>query len=80
MYLAEEGTPDALGYLIPSGRMVAIEVKTKTGKLRPAQEKWLADAKAAGVLCIVVRTPSEALDALVAERKSSGTRRRLDTD
>ena len=49
--------------------MVAIEVKTAIGKLRPAQEKWIAKAREAGVLCIVARSPAEAILALVEERK-----------
>ena len=67
--MAEAGTPDAIGYIRDgSGRMVAIEVKTSSGKLSLTQEEWMANAQAAGVLCIVARSPEDAIVSLLADR------------
>jgi VRR-NUC domain len=37
------------------GRLLAIECKTKDGKLRPEQQNWLCDVTQAGGMAIVVR-------------------------
>jgi hypothetical protein len=70
MRFAGSGTPDALGYVRDgSGRLLAIEIKTPDGKLRPAQKEWMMRATSAGALCIVARTQQEALEALRDDRK-----------
>lgn len=38
------------------GRMFVIEVKTKTGRLSPEQEKWRAVLEAKGVIYILARS------------------------
>ena len=57
---AIRGVPDILGYLYSTGRMVALEVKTKTGRLRPDQETFLKKAQKHHVVCAVVRSSWEA--------------------
>lgn len=54
------GSPDILGVLAPSGRLIAIEVKTPTGKLSEHQEVWLTEAKELGALAGVVRSLEDA--------------------
>ena len=48
------------------GRLIAMEVKGKVGKLKPSQVSALADAIVHGLPMYVVRTPEDALDALHA--------------
>lgn len=54
---------DLLVYDRQTGRLVMMEVKTKTGKLTKSQEAMLM----AGWPLRIVRTPQEALDAATAE-------------
>jgi hypothetical protein len=63
---AINGVPDILGYLYSSGRMVALEVKTATGRTSPAQDAFIGKASQAGVVCAVVRSPLEAFQVLQA--------------
>lgn len=49
------GTADILGCL-DDGRMLAIEVKTKTGQLRPEQKLFLQEIKLRGGLSLVARS------------------------
>jgi hypothetical protein len=58
------GTPDVLVVLPPSGRLVGLEAKSDSGRLRPAQAAWRQAAEAAGALYWVVRDVSD-LDALL---------------
>lgn len=44
----ERGTPDRLA-LLPGGRLMLVELKTKTGRLSPAQTVWHAKAAALGI-------------------------------
>jgi hypothetical protein len=59
VHLAPKGTPDIVGYIAPSGRMFGIEIKSDTGKVKPAQREWMNGARAAGVLVAVCRTAQE---------------------
>jgi hypothetical protein len=54
------GSSDILGILAPTGRFIALEVKTAKGKTSPAQEAWLAEARALGAVAGVVRSIDEA--------------------
>ena len=62
--VAPAGTPDVLGYLPPTGRGIAVECKTGSGKANKAQAAWHERARAAGVLVLVVRDVRELVDAL----------------
>ena len=57
---APGGTPDIF-VVLRGGRLVGLEVKTATGKLRPSQEAWAARAERHGVPYAVVRGVFEAL-------------------
>jgi hypothetical protein len=48
------GVPDILGSW--EGRPLAIEVKTKTGKVSPEQKKFIEDALARGWIAFVARS------------------------
>ena len=58
------GSPDLVGILRPSGRMIAVEVKVPGRKPEEHQEAWHRAARAAGALVIVAHSVQEALDAL----------------
>ena len=49
------------------GRLVALEVKTRTAKLKPSQVEALAESIVRGLPFFVVRTAEEALAALEAQ-------------
>jgi hypothetical protein len=53
-----DGWPDVTGCL-PGGRLLAIETKTRDGRLRPAQVACLESLKAAGALVIIARSVSD---------------------
>lgn len=51
------GLPDILGVLrCGTGRMFAIEVKTKKGQLEEKQQEWRARLEAAGVVYLLARS------------------------
>ncbi|RJQ25540.1 MAG: VRR-NUC domain-containing protein [Peptococcaceae bacterium] len=54
------GFSDLFGVAVGGGRAVFIEVKSKTGRLRPEQENFLAQMARAGALAGVARNPEEA--------------------
>ena len=57
---ASPGTPDLLCVELS----LWLEVKTGNGKPRPSQELWHARAKSKGLRVAIVRSVSEALDAV----------------
>lgn len=65
MQLAEEGTPDHV-VSSPNGLTTWLETKTPIGKLNDAQKTWHERAKRNGHRVAVVRTPAEALAAVMA--------------
>lgn len=65
-----DGVADILGCL-QGGRFLAIEVKSETGALRPAQRAWLARMQQLGALVVVARSAQEAV-AAVGGRHSDG--------
>ena len=68
--VAPAGTPDVLGYLPPTGRGIAVECKTGSGKANKDQVAWHERARAAGVLVLVVRDVRDLEQALEgAERR-----------
>jgi len=54
------GSPDLLGILAPSGRLVGLEVKAPKGTTTEHQELWLKEAQELGAVVGVVRSMDEA--------------------
>lgn len=52
------GIPDILGVL-PGGRLLAIEVKTKTGRVSDSQREFIEIIQSKGALAFVARTIGE---------------------
>ena len=57
------GGSDLIG-ITPCGRFLAVEVKTKTGRLRPEQQRFIDAVIAKGGIAGVARSAEEALDLL----------------
>jgi hypothetical protein len=70
------GSSDLIGILSPHGRMVAIEVKTSTGRLTTTQKKFLESVRASGGIAGVARSPQEALD-IIEGRYEQGLEERI---
>ena len=64
------GSADLVGVLAPSGRLIALECKSATGRLRPEQRAWLDVVRRFGGFACVVRSADEALAAV--ERARNG--------
>lgn len=62
----EPGQPDVLAVLPPAGRLLALECKSRTGRLRDAQRAWLERAEAAGAVVCVARSIDDLVRALRA--------------
>lgn len=60
--LGPPGISDVVGLL--EGRSVFVEVKTDTGKQRPAQATFQRAVEKAGGIYIIARTPSDAINGL----------------
>lgn len=60
------GCPDILGVLRPSGRLISIEVKTATGRLRPEQIAFRDMLVSHGALYILARSIDDAVRAVEA--------------
>lgn len=59
------GQADLMGILAPSGRMLSIEVKSDTGRMRPEQEAWAAMVtRFGGVSVAPCRSVEQALEAI----------------
>jgi hypothetical protein len=61
------GASDLIGILAPSGRFVALEVKTPRGRVSPEQRMFLDLVRSRGGIAAVVRSVDEARRALEAE-------------
>lgn len=70
--LSPAGTPDILGIVPGSGRLIGIEVKTGKGRRNKAQRAWHEAALRAGALVLTVRDVRE-LVRLVEEVTTAGT-------
>lgn len=66
VYGLAPGSADLVG--IVSGRFVALEVKTATGRVTPEQTQWLALVRRYGGFAAVVRSVDEALAAVARSR------------
>jgi hypothetical protein len=58
------GSADLVGLLHGSGRLIGLEVKTPSGRLKPDQIAWLSVVRTRGGFAAVVRSVPEALAAL----------------
>ena len=58
IHLCPPGTPDLLT-VSPSGKVTWVEIKTATGKLRPAQVDMICDLKARKQEIIIARSLSD---------------------
>lgn len=58
------GQPDIMGVLGPHGRFVAIECKSPTGRIGPAQANWRAAFEPLGILYILARSVDDVRRAL----------------
>ncbi len=58
------GSADLIGILHASGRFVAFEVKSPTGRQSADQRRWAESVRRAGGFYALVRSPNAALDAL----------------
>lgn len=63
--LAPAGTSDILAVLPPHGRLLAVEVKTPTGRLTLAQRAFLDAVRESGGVALVVRDVADLDRALV---------------
>lgn len=64
-----KGSADLIGILSPSGRMVALEVKTDRGRTSREQKMFLELVRKMGGFGCVVRSVGEALEAVDRARK-----------
>jgi len=62
------GSADLIGILAPAGRLVALEVKTATGRTTPEQDLFLDLVRRRGGFAAVVRSADDALAAIVRAR------------
>lgn len=53
------GTPDLIGYMVPHGRSVGLEVKLPGKKQQPSQIEFEADMKSKGAVYLVVTSLDE---------------------
>ncbi len=60
------GCADVIGMLVPSGRFLAVEVKTATGKQSDQQRKFQLMTERAGGVYVLVRSAAEAVAAVEA--------------
>lgn len=58
-----KGCPDIIGVL-PGGRSLAIEVKSKSGRLSDDQKDWLNQSAEAGAMVIVAQSLDDVINAL----------------
>ena len=56
-----KGSADIIG-IAPGGRFLAVEVKTKTGRVSPDQTRFIEHVKAKGGVAGVARSVQDALD------------------
>lgn len=64
-FVGVRGQSDIIGVL-PGGRFLALEIKTKTGRLSTCQKQFLEDVRRQGGLALVIRDVRDLVDALDA--------------
>lgn len=70
-YGVGKGGADLIGVLGPTGRFVALEVKTESGRLKPHQAAWLALVRKLGGFACVVRSVGDARAAIARARQGA---------
>jgi hypothetical protein len=65
------GSSDLIGLLAPSGRFLALEVKTAAGRTSLEQDQFLALVRRRGGFACVVRSVAEALAAIDRAREGA---------
>lgn len=68
--LGKNGLPDIVIILPPNGKVIGMEVKTPTGKLRDSQIAFAQKLQQAGGEYVVVRSLEDAQKALAAVRRN----------
>lgn len=63
VHLAPQGTPDLL-VLLPGGKVLWVEVKTRVGRIRPDQVQMHERLRNTGHDVIIVRSVDELIDAM----------------
>lgn len=67
--LMPKGFPDTVGFRKSDGKFIAIEVKTKTGRLRPEQIKFKEFAETMPILYGVARSTEDAMKIIEGDAK-----------
>ncbi len=62
--LGEEGLPDIICIIPPTGRFLGLEVKSAKGSLRPKQREFMNSIRETGGTYVVVRTLQQAMEAV----------------
>lgn len=63
VFFGKPGSADILG-LLPGGRFIAVECKSKKGKLSEKQKDFLANVKRIGGLDVVARSVDDVINAV----------------
>jgi len=63
------GSADLIGILAPTGRLVALEVKTPTGRAATAQKMFLDLVRSRGGFAAIVRSVQDARSAIERARR-----------
>ena len=59
-----KGSSDIIGIHCPTGRFLAVEVKTKTGRASPEQIQFIEAVRSSGGIAGIARSPADALELL----------------
>ena len=62
--ISPPGAPDIIGVMPPDGRLLGIEVKTRTGRVSPAQDAFLTEIQRMGGVGFVARGVKDVEDNL----------------
>lgn len=63
------GSADLVGMVLPFGRFLALEVKTKSGRVSADQLRWIETVRRFGGVACVVRCIEDARDAVEFARR-----------
>lgn len=78
--LGMKGLPDIIVVIPPDGRFLGLEVKSETGKWRPAQKEFAAKLESSGGRYEIVRSLKDAKDVIAESLKSDWERAFGDLD